>query len=50
MNVAITIILTSPDCLYINSALSQWLTQEFCWGGSTNSVEDTGQKTGIWGQ
>jgi len=28
----------------------QWRAQEFCSGGSTNSVEDRGQKTGIWGQ
>ena len=29
----------------------QWRTQEFCsGGGSTNSVEETGQRTGIWGR
>jgi len=31
---------------------SQWRTQEFCsrGGGSKNSVEDRGQRTGIWGR
>jgi hypothetical protein len=29
----------------------QWRTQEFFFGwGSTNSVEDRGQRTGIWGR
>ena len=26
------------------SSSRQWRTQEFCWGGSTNSVEDGGQR------
>ena len=28
----------------INAALNQWRTQKFCSGGSTNSVEDRGQR------
>ena len=30
----------------------QWRTQEFCslGGGSTNSAEDRGKRTGIWGR
>ena len=27
--------------------VNQWRIQEFCWGGSTNSVEDRGQRD--WG-
>ena len=28
----------------------QWRTQEFFSGGSTNSVEDRAERTGIWGR
>jgi len=45
------ILLHQPYCLF-TADYTQWRTQEFClWGGSTNSVEDRGQRErgGIWG-
>jgi hypothetical protein len=37
---------------YKEKVLNQWRTQEYFsrGGGSTNSVEDRGQGTGIWGR
>jgi hypothetical protein len=56
-SVAFTQVVRSPvwlsdvRCKVKFRTLNQWRTQEFFFGGgSTNSIEDRGQRTGIWGR